>query len=75
MREPVRFYDRELLPYLADKKTVEGYADFLKQFPWQLFCTFTFAWKVSDPQAVETFDNFIDRLEVPAQEYCRVCAW
>jgi len=41
----------------------ESYASWLSGVPWQLFCTFTFAWKVSDPQAARVFRAFIDRLE------------
>ena len=31
--------------------------------PWQLFCTFTFAWPVSDSQAVKVYKEFVNRLE------------
>ncbi|HEY1678121.1 MAG TPA: hypothetical protein VGG04_10470, partial [Candidatus Sulfotelmatobacter sp.] len=44
-------------------KIQDVYADWVKQIDWKLFCTFTFAWRVSDPQARKTFDEFIDRLE------------
>jgi hypothetical protein len=40
-----------------------AYVDWLRPVPWQLFCTFTFAWPVSDPQAGRVFAVFIDRLE------------
>jgi hypothetical protein len=37
--------------------------NWLRNVPWQLFCTFTFAWQVSDPQALKVFAEFINRLE------------
>ena len=43
--------------------TLVAYGEWLKQIPWQLFCTFTFAWPVSDMQAVKVFHEFINRLE------------
>lgn len=42
---------------------LESYVDWLRAVPWQLFSTLTFAWPVSDPQAVNVFAEFIDRLE------------
>ncbi|HEY6337081.1 MAG TPA: hypothetical protein VIW68_01170 [Candidatus Sulfotelmatobacter sp.] len=48
---------------MADRRTAEQYADWLRHIDWRLFCTFTFAWKVSDPQADKTFAEFINRLE------------
>ncbi len=61
--ERARWYERENLPYAADWKLVEGYADWLKLVEWKLFCTFTFAGKVSDAHANRGFDEFIDGLE------------
>lgn len=43
--------------------STEAYQSWLKVVPWQLFCTFTFAWQVSDPQAVAVFGGFVNRLE------------
>jgi hypothetical protein len=63
MHKTARWYDRERLPYAVDRKTAEEYAIWLRQVPWKLFCTLTFAWKVSDPQADKTFTEFINRLE------------
>jgi hypothetical protein len=40
-----------------------AYIAWLRQVPWQLFCSFTFAWPVSDPQAVKVFREFVNRLE------------
>ncbi len=60
---PARWYEREHRPYASDQHTVEKYAAWLVKVPWQLFCTFTFAWKVSDPQADKTFIEFINRIE------------
>ena len=57
-----RSYERERWPYAVDSKTTDQYTDWLKPIPWQLFCTFTFAWRVSDPQANKIFDEFINRL-------------
>jgi len=42
---------------------LRGYAAWLRPVPWQLFCTFTFAWQVSDPQALKVFGAFVNRLE------------
>jgi hypothetical protein len=39
------------------------YVEWLRPIPWQLFCTFTFAWSVSDQQAVKVFQEFVNRLE------------
>jgi hypothetical protein len=63
MLEAVRWYERTRWPYAADRRTADEYATWLKLIPWTLFGTFTFAWKVSDPQAAKVFDEFIDRLE------------
>jgi hypothetical protein len=63
MRTLSRWYEREHRPYAVDRQIIEGYAHWLKQVHWRLFCTFTFAWKVSDQQANKTFDEFINRLE------------
>ena len=45
------------------KRDLRGYVTWLQQVKWQLFCTFTFAWPVSDTQAEGVFRTFIDRLE------------
>jgi hypothetical protein len=42
-----------------------------KQVNWKFFCTFTFAWRVSDQQAERVFAAFIDRLE--RNLHCDVC--
>jgi hypothetical protein len=42
---------------------LRGYVDWFQRVPWQLFCTLTFAWSVSDRQAVKVFSGFINRLE------------
>jgi hypothetical protein len=63
MQKLARWYERQRWPYKADRKTADEYAHWLKQVPWKLFCTFTFAWKVSDAQAEVTFAEFINRLE------------
>ena len=61
--ERARWYERDNLPYAADRATVRGYADWVKMVEWKLFCTFTFAGRVSDPLADETFAKFVDSLE------------
>jgi hypothetical protein len=40
------------------------YERWLGTVPWQLFCTFTFAWRVSDAQALKVYDEFVRRLEI-----------
>jgi hypothetical protein len=45
------------------KTILRDYVAWLQKVPWQLFCTFTFAWPVSDPQATAAFNSFIGRLE------------
>lgn len=40
-----------------------AYSDYFRVVPWQLYCTFTFAWPVSDSHAEQVFRAFIDRLE------------
>jgi hypothetical protein len=42
---------------------LSAYVDWLEGIPWQIFCTFTFAWQVSDPQAVKVFGEFVGRME------------
>ena len=44
-------------------EAVHAYAAWLHQIDWQLFATFTFAWRVSDAQADEVFRAFINDLE------------
>ncbi len=50
-------------PYHSNRKIPNAYADWVKQIDWQLFCTFTFAWKVDDIRARKIFDEFINRTE------------
>src|SRR5438309_5385546 len=40
-----------------------AYPEWLQGVPWQLFCTFTFAWQVSDRQAEKVFREFVNRME------------
>ncbi len=63
MQDAVRWYDREHWAYQSDMNTAEEYAQWIKQVDWRLFCTFTFAWRVSDQQANRIFVEFINRLE------------
>ena len=46
------------------KRTLGAYQAWLKTVPWQLFCTFTFAWPVSDPQALKVFNELVTRMEI-----------
>lgn len=41
----------------------EEYLSWLGSIQWRLFCTFTFAWSVSDAQALKVFREFVNRLE------------
>jgi hypothetical protein len=52
------------MPYQRDKALLSSYAEWLKPVPWQLFCTFTIAWRASDTQAVKIFEEFMLRLEM-----------
>jgi hypothetical protein len=63
MQDAKRWYERERWAYVADRKIADAYADWIRHVPWRLFCTFTFAWRVSDQQAIKTFVEFINRLE------------
>jgi hypothetical protein len=63
MSGAIQWYDREHLPYAPDRRTVEKYAAWLRLIPWKFFCTFTFARKVSDPEAIWIFKEFISQLE------------
>jgi hypothetical protein len=47
-------------------KDLEAYVAWLQQIPWQIFGTFTFAWAVSDPQALRVFGEFVNRMEKSA---------
>ena len=53
----------ENMPYASNRALTREYAAWLERIPWQLYCTLTFAWRVSDPQALKTFNSYIDRLE------------
>jgi hypothetical protein len=55
--------DMTKLRIAARYANLEPYEAWLKNVPWQLFCTFTFAWPVSDPQALRVFGEFTNRLE------------
>src|SRR5712671_4141245 len=52
---------------VASAKDLSAYVAWLQPVPWQLFATFTFAWQVSDPQALKVFREFINRLERSAR--------
>jgi hypothetical protein len=63
MQNLARWYERERWPYTADRQIVEKYATWLRRIPWKLFCTFTFASRVSDQQADNVFAEYINQLE------------
>lgn len=42
---------------------LQEYVAWLRPLPWEIFATLTFAWPVSDPQALKVFRQFIDRIE------------
>lgn len=63
-KEVIRWYDRQNWAYVSDRERLEQYARWLNPIPWKFFGTFTFAWKVSDRQAQETFIEFHNRLEL-----------
>jgi hypothetical protein len=48
---------------VVSQTDLQSYVAWLQKVPWQLFCTFTFAWRVSDPQADAVFKSYISRLE------------
>ncbi len=58
MKEVARWYDRENWPYASDRGRLAQYANWLNRIPWMFFCTLTFAWQVSDPQAEEIYKEF-----------------
>lgn len=59
----IRRYETEYLRYSSNRKIIGEYAKWIEIVPWQQFCTFTFAWKVSDQEADDTFADFINQLE------------
>jgi len=48
---------------VAQQVSLKACEGWLRDVPWQLFCTFTFAWQVSDPQALKVFGEFVNRLD------------
>jgi len=42
---------------------LKQHVEWLRGVPWQIFCTLTFAWSVSDAQAHRVFTAFVDRME------------
>ncbi len=53
----------EVMPVHRDIESVQQYAEWLAPVPWQVYATYTFAWRVSDAQADRDFNAFIDYLE------------
>lgn len=66
-----KWYERECRSYIQDQQAIDEFALWLKKIQWKFFCTFTFAWRVSDGQAEKVFDAFIDRLECHSR--CEIC--
>jgi hypothetical protein len=54
---------REYKPRLANWEPAIESAHWLKAAPWQVFCTYTFGWRVSDEEAEHAFQAYIDRIE------------
>jgi hypothetical protein len=54
-----------------DKNAINKLACWVRTVNWKFFCTFTFAWKVSDQQAEKVFAEFVNRLE--HQLRCEIC--
>ena len=52
-----------IAPTCASRGDLREYAEWLQGVPWQLFCTLTFAWPVSDWQAPQVFKAFMNLLE------------
>jgi Resolvase, N terminal domain len=52
-----------IAPTCAGRGDLREYAEWLQGVPWQLFCTLTFAWPVSDWRAPQVFKAFMNRLE------------
>jgi hypothetical protein len=50
-------------PQPQRRDDLKHYIEWLRQVPWQVFCTFTFAWSVSDAQGERVFATFVDRME------------
>jgi len=50
-------------PNTLNHREHQALTEWLTQVPWQIFGTFTFAWHVSDAQALGVFDEFMNRLE------------
>jgi hypothetical protein len=59
----VREYERDYLQLATCRKIVGQYAEWIKLFPWKLFCTFTFSRRVFDEKANNVFADFINQLE------------
>jgi hypothetical protein len=71
IRRTERETERECLRFQRERAIAQVYVNWLKQVDWKFFCTFAFAWKVSDQQAEKTFAAFIDRLARTLR--CEVC--
>jgi hypothetical protein len=55
------WYDN--LPTAQDKATQRAYAGWLAQYPWQLYVTLTFAYKLAHASAWAQYRTFINNLE------------
>ena len=59
----LHFYDRENMPYAADRKRITELAKWLKNVEWQVFCTYTFGWRASDAEADKAFRQYVNCIE------------
>lgn len=62
---------------IIDKKAWEAYVEYYNQFPWQLFCTFTFPRRLrnGDEEARTLWSEFVTRLEAAHPDtICRLVA-
>lgn len=50
-------------PQPQHRDDLKQHVEWLRQVAWQVFCTFTFAWSVSDAQGERVFATFVDRME------------
>jgi hypothetical protein len=66
-----KWYERERWPYENDRFAIDKFAIWVSRVDWKFFCTFTFAWRVSDRQAENVFAAFTNRLE--RHLGCEVC--
>jgi hypothetical protein len=62
-RKIIKSLDVDMTHLRSSRRDLQHYEEWLQEVPWQLFCTFTFAWPVSDSRAIAVFNGYINRLE------------